>query len=104
MGDVTALKFPKEFENEDTLLNVEVALLLESRKKQNDNAADAGGGNEVELSELFLKTLTYSNASDATKTSRPQKQFAKSCNQKRCINTRLHNWPISAPKLQKKHV
>ena len=34
--DVTALKFPKEFENEDTLLNVEVALLLESRKKQND--------------------------------------------------------------------
>merc|ERR1711934_579587 len=56
--DVSTLKFPKEFENIETLLNVEVAALLQNRKEQNDAAAESGG-NEIELSECFLKTLQY---------------------------------------------
>merc|ERR1711912_35040 len=56
--DVSTLKFPKEFENIETLLNVEVAMLLEKRKAQNDKAAEIGA-NEIELSDCFLKTLQY---------------------------------------------
>merc|ERR1712061_586124 len=58
--DVTNLKFPKEFEhNVETLFNVEVNMLLEARKKQNDASAEQGEGNEVELGEVFLKTPEY---------------------------------------------
>jgi len=57
--DVCELKFTKEFQNERTLLHAEVARLLEDRKKQNDAAEDNGEGNEVELGDVFLKTLSY---------------------------------------------
>jgi len=57
--DVTELKFTKEFQNERTLLHAEVARLLEDRKRQNDAAEDTGEGNEVELGDVFLKTLSY---------------------------------------------
>lgn len=43
-----------EFENAETLLISEVHLLLDHRKQQNQSAED-----EQELSEVFLKTLTY---------------------------------------------
>lgn len=50
--DATELRFPKEFENAETLLVSEVHMLLEHRKQQNENAEE-----EQELSEVFMKTL-----------------------------------------------
>jgi len=52
--DVSDLVFPKEFQNVETLLISEVHLLLENRKAQNENAEE-----EQELSEVFVKTLNY---------------------------------------------
>ena len=43
-----------EFENAETLLVSEVHMLLEHRKAQNESAED-----EQELSEVFMKTLNY---------------------------------------------
>ena len=48
------LIFPPEFENAETLLNSEVHMLLEHRKSQNENTEE-----EQELSEVFMKTLNY---------------------------------------------
>ena len=52
--DAAELCFPKEFENAETLLISEVHMLLEHRKQQNEQAED-----EQELSEVFMKTLNY---------------------------------------------
>ncbi|XP_071945956.1 DNA-directed RNA polymerase II subunit RPB4-like [Antedon mediterranea] len=52
--DASELKFPKEFEQAETLLISEVRMLLEHRKTQNENQED-----EQELSEVFMKTLQY---------------------------------------------
>ncbi|CAG2122567.1 unnamed protein product, partial [Medioppia subpectinata] len=52
--DATELQFPKEFENSETLLISEVDMLLEHRKQQNESAEE-----EQELSEVFMKTLSY---------------------------------------------
>nr|CAB3265017.1 DNA-directed RNA polymerase II subunit RPB4-like [Phallusia mammillata] len=52
--DSSQLQFPKEFENAETLLNSEVHMLLEHRKTQNESAED-----DQELSEVFMKTLNY---------------------------------------------
>ncbi|XP_070561773.1 DNA-directed RNA polymerase II subunit RPB4-like [Ptychodera flava] len=52
--DAAELKFPKEFEQAETLLNSEVHMLLEHRKTQNESAEE-----EQELSEVFMKTLHY---------------------------------------------
>jgi len=52
--DATLLQFPPEFANADTLLNSEVHMLLEHRKQSNENTED-----EQELSEVFAKTLNY---------------------------------------------
>ena len=52
--DATELQFPKEFENAETLLISEVDMLLEHRKQQNESAEE-----EQELSEVFVKTLSY---------------------------------------------
>merc|ERR1712063_209507 len=52
--DAAELSFPKEFENAETLLISEVHMLLEHRKAQNESAED-----EQELSEVFMKTLNY---------------------------------------------
>lgn len=46
--------FVSEFENAETLLVSEVHMLLDHRKLQNENAED-----EQELSEVFMKTLNY---------------------------------------------
>lgn len=54
--DAADLQFPKEFENAETLLISEVHMLLEHRHQQNENAEE-----EQELSEVFLKTHTYTN-------------------------------------------
>ena len=43
-----------EFESAETLLNSEVFMLLEHRKTQNEDADD-----EQEMSEVFMKTLNY---------------------------------------------
>lgn len=43
-----------EFENAETLLNSEVYMLLEHRKKKNEAAEE-----EQDLSEVFVKTLDY---------------------------------------------
>ncbi|CAL8092486.1 unnamed protein product [Calicophoron daubneyi] len=53
--DASELKFPKEFENSDTLMLAEVKLLLEHRKEQNEMATV----HELELSPVFTKTLNY---------------------------------------------
>lgn len=45
-----------EFENAETLLISEVDMLLEHRKAQNESAEE-----EQEFSEVFVKTLTYTN-------------------------------------------
>ncbi|XP_077998053.1 DNA-directed RNA polymerase II subunit RPB4-like [Glandiceps talaboti] len=52
--DAAELKFPTEFEHAETLLNSEVHMLLEHRKTQNESAEE-----EQELSEVFMKTLNY---------------------------------------------
>ncbi|XP_033097722.1 DNA-directed RNA polymerase II subunit RPB4-like [Anneissia japonica] len=52
--DASELKFPKEFEQAETLLISEVRMLLEHRKTQNENQEE-----EQELSEVFMKTLQY---------------------------------------------
>lgn len=52
--DSSQLQFPTEFENAETLLNSEVHMLLEHRKQQNENVEE-----EQELSEVFMKTLNY---------------------------------------------
>ncbi|CAM1323659.1 POLR2D (predicted) [Pycnogonum litorale] len=52
--DASELKFPKEFENAETLLISEVNMLLEHRKSQNESAED-----EQEFSDVFLKTSNY---------------------------------------------
>ncbi|KAI9560112.1 DNA-directed RNA polymerase II subunit RPB4 isoform X2 [Daphnia magna] len=52
--DAAVLQFPKEFENAETLLISEVHMLLDHRKLQNESAED-----EQELSEVFMKTLNY---------------------------------------------
>ncbi|XP_014208964.1 DNA-directed RNA polymerase II 16 kDa polypeptide [Copidosoma floridanum] len=54
--DATELQFPKEFENAETLLISEVHMLLEHRKAQNESAEE-----EQEFSEVFMKSLTYTN-------------------------------------------
>ncbi|CAH0381200.1 unnamed protein product [Bemisia tabaci] len=54
--DAADLQFPKEFENAETLLISEVHMLLEHRKVQNENQED-----EQEFSDVFNKTLTYTN-------------------------------------------
>nr|CAD7455072.1 unnamed protein product [Timema tahoe] len=46
----------EEFENAETLLISEVHMLLEHRKAQNESAEE-----EQEFSEVFMKTLTYTN-------------------------------------------
>lgn len=46
--------FLQEFENAETLLISEVHMLLEHRKKQNEQSEE-----EQEFSEVFLKTYTY---------------------------------------------
>ena len=43
-----------EFESAETLLNSEVYMLLEHRKTQNEGTEE-----EQELSEVFIKTLNY---------------------------------------------
>nr|CAD7401185.1 unnamed protein product [Timema cristinae] len=48
--------FVSEFENAETLLISEVHMLLEHRKAQNESAEE-----EQEFSEVFMKTLTYTN-------------------------------------------
>lgn len=45
-----------EFENAETLLISEVHMLLEHRKAQNESAEE-----EQEFSDVFLKTLTYTD-------------------------------------------
>lgn len=45
-----------EFENAETLLISEVHMLLEHRKLQNESAED-----EQEFSDVFMKTLTYTD-------------------------------------------
>lgn len=45
-----------EFENAETLLISEVHMLLEHRKAQNESAED-----EQEFSDVFMKTLTYTD-------------------------------------------
>lgn len=45
-----------EFESAETLLISEVHMLLEHRKAQNESAED-----EQEFSDVFLKTLTYTD-------------------------------------------
>lgn len=52
--DASDLQFPKEFENAESLLISEVHMLLEHRKQQNESAEE-----EQELSEVFMKTLSY---------------------------------------------
>lgn len=52
--DAAELQFPKEFESSETLLISEVDMLLEHRKQQNESAEE-----EIELSEVFMKTLSY---------------------------------------------
>ncbi|XP_047138146.1 DNA-directed RNA polymerase II subunit RPB4 [Hydra vulgaris] len=52
--DATELQFPKEFESAETLLNSEVFMLLEHRKAQNESVDD-----EQEMSDVFMKTLNY---------------------------------------------
>uniref|UniRef100_A0A8C5JVB0 DNA-directed RNA polymerase II subunit RPB4 n=1 Tax=Jaculus jaculus TaxID=51337 RepID=A0A8C5JVB0_JACJA len=52
--DASQLIFPKYFETAETLLNSKVHMLLEHRKQQNESAED-----EQELSEVFMKTLSY---------------------------------------------
>ncbi|CAH1723841.1 DNA-directed RNA polymerase II subunit Rpb4-like [Aphis gossypii] len=52
--DAALLQFPKEFENAETLLISEVNMLLKFRKNQNESAEE-----EQEFSEVFNKTLTY---------------------------------------------
>ncbi|XP_012288745.1 DNA-directed RNA polymerase II 16 kDa polypeptide isoform X2 [Orussus abietinus] len=54
--DAADLQFPKEFENAETLLISEVHMLLEHRKAQNESAEE-----EQEFSEVFMKSLTYTN-------------------------------------------
>ncbi|XP_077285740.1 RNA polymerase II subunit D [Arctopsyche grandis] len=54
--DAADLQFPKEFENAETLLISEVHMLLEHRKAQNEAAEE-----EQEFSEVFMKTLTYTD-------------------------------------------
>ncbi|XP_054160552.1 DNA-directed RNA polymerase II subunit RPB4-like [Oppia nitens] len=52
--DASELQFPKEFESAETLLVSEVDMLLEHRKQQNESQEE-----EQELSEVFMKTLSY---------------------------------------------
>ncbi|CAG0908627.1 unnamed protein product, partial [Cyprideis torosa] len=52
--DASDLVFPKEFEDAETLLISEVHMLLEHRKQQNESSEE-----DLELSEMFMKTLTY---------------------------------------------
>ena len=56
----TRLKFVffcfSEFENAETLIISEVHMLLEHRKAQNESAEE-----ELEFSDVFMKTLTYTN-------------------------------------------
>ncbi|XP_054272325.1 DNA-directed RNA polymerase II subunit Rpb4 [Macrosteles quadrilineatus] len=54
--DAADLQFPKEFENAETLLISEVHMLLEHRKAQNESAEE-----EQEFSDVFMKTLTYTD-------------------------------------------
>lgn len=51
-----SLRYLTEFENAETLLISEVYMLLEHRKAQNESAEE-----EQEFSEVFMKSLTYTN-------------------------------------------
>ncbi|KAK7093378.1 DNA-directed RNA polymerase II subunit RPB4-like [Littorina saxatilis] len=52
--DAAELRFPKEFENAETLMISEVQMLLDHRKQTNESADE-----EQELSDVFMKTLNY---------------------------------------------
>lgn len=52
--DAATLKFPKEFDNAETLTISEVLKILENRKDQSDNS-DSG----QKLNEVFVKTLEH---------------------------------------------
>merc|ERR1712228_944743 len=82
--DAAHLQFPKLFQTTDTLMNSEVKILLEHRQK-ND------GREDMELSEVFQKTLDYC------------KRFSKFKNQETIVNVRtmltskrLHKFEMAA--------
>ncbi|CBY19277.1 unnamed protein product [Oikopleura dioica] len=84
--DAAQLQFPKEFQETTTLMNSEVKVLLEHRMKN-----DEGRRDDVELSEVFQKTLDYC------------KRFSKFKNQDVIVNVRtmltskrLHRFEIAA--------
>ncbi|XP_065846121.1 DNA-directed RNA polymerase II subunit RPB4-like [Oscarella lobularis] len=52
--DASELRFGKEFENAAALINSEVHILLEHRRAQKESEDD-----EEELSDVFMKTLNY---------------------------------------------
>uniref|UniRef100_A0A915JYT9 RNA polymerase Rpb4/RPC9 core domain-containing protein n=1 Tax=Romanomermis culicivorax TaxID=13658 RepID=A0A915JYT9_ROMCU len=52
--DATELKFPKEFENAETLMISEVFLLLEHRKNQSEQQEEL-----TDTTETFIKTMNY---------------------------------------------
>merc|ERR1712176_1094913 len=84
--DAAQLQFPKEFQETTTLMNSEVMVLLEHRMKN-----DEGRRDDVELSEVFQKTLDYC------------KRFSKFKNQDTIVNVRtmlmqkrLHKFELAA--------
>lgn len=52
--DAALLKFPKEFENAETLMISEVLKILENRKEQADKSESS-----QKLNEVFVKTLEH---------------------------------------------
>ncbi|XP_031631991.1 DNA-directed RNA polymerase II subunit Rpb4-like [Contarinia nasturtii] len=54
--DAADLIFPEEFKNAEALMISEVFTLLDKRKKENESRDE-----ELDLSEVFLKTITYTD-------------------------------------------
>ncbi|ENN75193.1 DNA-directed RNA polymerase II subunit Rpb4 isoform X3 [Dendroctonus ponderosae] len=84
--DAADLQFPKEFENAETLLISEVHMLLEHRKAQNESAED-----EQEFSDVFMKTLTYTDRFRKFKNKETISSVRNLLNQKK-----LHKFELAA--------
>lgn len=85
------LKFPKEFEAAETLLVSEVHMLLEHRKQQNEQQDDM-----QELSEVFLKTLSYCQRMSRFKNRETIRAIRQLLTSKQLANSEtLHKFEVS---------
>eukprot|EP00118_Oscarella_pearsei_P025986 m.309166 g.309166 ORF g.309166 m.309166 type:complete len:148 (+) comp45663_c0_seq1:21-464(+) len=89
--DASELRFGKEFENAAPLINSEVFILLEHRKTQKESEDD-----EEELSDVFMKTLNYTQRFSRYKNSETIGAVRRLLGKERGDGKKLHKFEQAA--------